>query len=83
MGKVFKSFGLLPFDSVVEVDASKLQTGYVGQAGKMMTETLAKAKGKVLFIDEARARKKRRISDSDFKRAPRPALSALSAQRAR
>ena len=56
MGKVFKSFGLLPFDEVIEVDASKLQTGYVGQAGKLVTETLEQAKGKVLFIDEARAR---------------------------
>lgn len=54
LGRLFRALGLLPFDEVVEVDASKLQTGYAGQAGKLMTETLTKAKGKVLFIDEAR-----------------------------
>lgn len=35
MGKLFKSYGLLPFDDVIEVSASDLTTGYAGQAGKM------------------------------------------------
>lgn len=54
LGRLFRALGLLPFDEVVEVDASKLQTGYAGQAGRLLTETLTRAKGKVLFIDEAR-----------------------------
>lgn len=62
MGRIFHSFGLIPFDTVVEVDASKLQTGYVGQAGKKMTEMLDQAKGKVLFIDEVRRALRRRGS---------------------
>ena len=78
MGKVFKSFGLLPFDEVIEVDASKLQTGYVGQAGKLVTETLEQAKGKVLFIDEARERTPLRRVDFCTKR-PFDALLLLSA----
>ena len=52
MGRAFKALGLLPFSDVVEVSASKLQTGYSGQAGKVTYETLKQAKGKVLFIDE-------------------------------
>ena len=54
MGTMFKSLGLLPFDEVKEVSASDLQTGYVGQAGKQTLELLRDAKGRVLFIDEAR-----------------------------
>ena len=38
-----------------QVSASKLQTGYVGQAGKATEEAFKSAKGGVLFIDEARA----------------------------
>lgn len=53
MGKLFKSLGLLPFDDVIDVSASDLVTGYAGQAGKKTQETLQKAKGRVLFIDEA------------------------------
>lgn len=55
MGRLFHSLGLLPFADVIEVDASKLQTGYAGQAGRLMLDTLTKAKGRVLFIDEAYA----------------------------
>uniref|UniRef100_A0A7S0VPX4 AAA+ ATPase domain-containing protein n=1 Tax=Hemiselmis tepida TaxID=464990 RepID=A0A7S0VPX4_9CRYP len=53
MGRMFNSFGLLPTDEVVEASASDFVTGYVGQAGKVTRDTMAKAKGKVLFIDEA------------------------------
>lgn len=53
MGQMFKSLGLLPFDDVMEVSASDLVTGYAGQAGKKTQETLQRAKGRVLFIDEA------------------------------
>lgn len=53
MGKMFCSLGLIPCDEVVELSASDLITGYVGQAGKATREKFEKARGKVLFIDEA------------------------------
>ena len=53
MGMLFSSLGLLPCSDVVEVSASDLITGYVGQAGKRTFDVLTKARGKVLFIDEA------------------------------
>ena len=52
VGELFHSMGLLPFPDVVEVSASDLQTGYIGQAGKETLKVLRSAKGKVLFIDE-------------------------------
>jgi hypothetical protein len=53
MGKMFFSLGILPCDDVIEISASDLVTGFVGQAGIKTLDVLTKAKGKVLFIDEA------------------------------
>lgn len=53
MGKLFYSLGLLPTAEVIEITASDLITGYVGQASKKTADVLIKARGKVLFIDEA------------------------------
>lgn len=53
MGTMFSNLGLIPSDEVIEVSASDLMTGYVGQTGKKTRETFVKARGKVLFIDEA------------------------------
>jgi hypothetical protein len=53
MGRMFFSLGLLPCDDVVEISASDLVTGFVGQAGGKTLDLLTKARGKVLFIDEA------------------------------
>lgn len=53
MGTMFYSLGLLPCADVIEMSASDLITGYVGQAGKKTHDILTKARGKVLFIDEA------------------------------
>lgn len=53
MGEVFFHLGLLPSDEVIDISAQDLVTGYVGQAGKKTAETLQRARGKVLFIDEA------------------------------
>ena len=50
---LFHSLKLLPTDEVIEISASDLVTGYVGQTGKKTSEWLSKARGKVLFIDEA------------------------------
>lgn len=53
MGKMFCSLGMIPSEEVVEVSASDLVTGYVNQTGIKTTEMFVKARGKVLFIDEA------------------------------
>lgn len=53
MGKLFFSLGLLPTSDVVETTAAEFSTGYVGQAGSKTSDILMKARGKVLFIDEA------------------------------
>jgi len=53
MGTMFKALGLLPDDTVEEISASDLSTGFSGQAGKKTREIMRKARGGVLFIDEA------------------------------
>jgi AAA+ superfamily predicted ATPase len=53
IGRMFNLLGLLPFDEVIEISASDLITGYMGQAGAKTREVMTGAKGKVLFIDEA------------------------------
>jgi SpoVK/Ycf46/Vps4 family AAA+-type ATPase len=53
MGKMFRSLGLIPSDEVIECSASDLIAAYVGQTGSKTREMFLKARGKVLFIDEA------------------------------
>ncbi len=53
IGKLYRSFGLLPFDEVMETSASDFMTGYAGQSGIRTRDLIRKARGKVLFIDEA------------------------------
>lgn len=53
LGKMFLSLGLIPTDDFIETSASDLVPGYVGQTGGKTREIFSKARGKVLFIDEA------------------------------
>eukprot|EP01038_Epipyxis_sp_PR26KG_P006414 gene6414-8831_t len=53
MGKIFSTLRLIPSDELVEISASDLVTGYVGQTGTKTREIMMSSKGKVLFIDEA------------------------------
>eukprot|EP01032_Pedospumella_encystans_P014867 gene14867-17051_t len=53
MGQMFFSLGLLPTSDVVEIKAADLATGFVGQSAHKAAEVIRRAKGKVLFIDEA------------------------------
>lgn len=53
MGKLFSSLGLIPCEDVVEISASDLMTGYVGQTGKKTRDIFMSTRGKVLFVDEA------------------------------
>ena len=53
MGTMFYALGLLPDDAVVECSAADFSTGFAGQASKKTEDMLQKARGGVLFIDEA------------------------------
>ena len=53
MARIYKTLGILEGGQLVEVDRSALVAGYVGQTATKTMEVLEKAKGGVLFIDEA------------------------------
>ncbi|HSN11967.1 MAG TPA: AAA family ATPase, partial [Propionibacteriaceae bacterium] len=52
---IYRALGLLSKGQLVEVDRSELVAGYLGQTAIKTSEVCAKAKGGVLFIDEAYA----------------------------
>ncbi len=53
MARVYHSLGILSKGHLVEVDRSGLVAGYVGQTAIKTASVIEKAKGGVLFIDEA------------------------------
>lgn len=53
IGKIYHALGYLSKGHCVEVDRSELVAGYVGQTAIKTQETIDKAMGGVLFIDEA------------------------------
>ena len=55
MARIYKCLGILSKGQLVEVDRSGLVAGYVGQTAIKTSEVIEKAKGGVLFIDEAYA----------------------------
>ena len=55
MARIYKSLGVLSQGRLIEVDRSELVAGYVGQTAIKTAEVIEKAKGGVLFIDEAYA----------------------------
>ena len=55
IAQIYKQIGVLSKGQLVEVDRSGLVAGYVGQTAIKTQEQIAKAKGGVLFIDEAYA----------------------------
>ena len=55
MARIFHSLGILSKGQLIEVDRGDLVAGYVGQTAIKTKEVIEKAKGGVLFIDEAYA----------------------------
>ncbi len=55
MSRIYHSLGILSKGHLIEVDRSGLVAGYVGQTAIKTKEVIDKAKGGVLFIDEAYA----------------------------
>lgn len=55
MARVYHSLGILSKGHLVEVDRSGLVAGYVGQTAIKTASVIERAKGGVLFIDEAYA----------------------------
>lgn len=55
LAKIFKSLGIIERGDLIEVDREKLVGAFVGQTAIKTTEMIEKAKGSVLFIDEAYA----------------------------
>ena len=55
IAQIYKQIGVLSQGQLIEVDRSGLVAGYVGQTAIKTQEQIAKAKGGVLFIDEAYA----------------------------
>lgn len=55
LSKIYHGLGVLSKGHMVEVDRSGLVAGYMGQTGEKVMEVVEKAKGGILFIDEAYA----------------------------
>jgi len=53
IGDIFKEEGILPYGQFINASRSDLVAGYVGQTAIKTAEVIQKAKGGVLFIDEA------------------------------
>ncbi len=68
MGKLYKKMGLLTKGHVHEVDRVDLVGEYIGQTAPKVKENIEKARGGVLFIDEAYALARSNDDSKDFGR---------------
>ena len=55
MAKIYKALGVVSKGHLVETDRSGMVAGYVGQTALKTAQVIKKAKGGVLFVDEAYA----------------------------
>lgn len=68
MGKLYKKMGLLTKGHVHEVDRGDLVGEYIGQTAPKVKEAIEKARGGVLFIDEAYSLARSNDDSKDFGR---------------
>jgi SpoVK/Ycf46/Vps4 family AAA+-type ATPase len=66
LGKIYKNLGLLSKGHVYEVDRGDLCGEYIGQTAPKTKEAIKKAKGGILFIDEAYSLAREGDSEKDY-----------------
>ncbi len=66
LGKIYKQLGLLSKGHVHEVDRADLVAEYIGQTAPKTKEAIKKAKGGILFIDEAYSLARKDDDSKDF-----------------
>jgi SpoVK/Ycf46/Vps4 family AAA+-type ATPase len=66
LGKIYMELGLLSKGHVIEVDRSDIVAEYIGQTAPKTKEVIKKAKGGILFIDEAYALARKNDDSKDF-----------------
>ena len=66
LGKIYQELGLLSKGHVIEVDRSDLVAEYIGQTAPKTKDIIKKAKGGILFIDEAYALARKNDDSKDF-----------------
>lgn len=66
LGKIYHQLGLLSKGHVFEADRSDLVAEYIGQTAPKTKEVIKKAKGGILFIDEAYALARKNDDSKDF-----------------
>jgi SpoVK/Ycf46/Vps4 family AAA+-type ATPase len=66
LGEIYAKLGLLSKGHVVEADRSDLVAEYIGQTAPKTKEAIKKAKGGILFIDEAYSLARKNDDSKDF-----------------
>jgi len=66
LGQMYKKMGLLTKGHVVEVDRSDMVGEFIGQTAPKVKELITKARGGILFIDEAYALARENDDSKDF-----------------
>ncbi|MFA9559592.1 AAA family ATPase [Evansella sp. AB-rgal1] len=66
LAKIYYDLGVLPKESILEVDRSHLVGSYVGQTEEKTMNVIKEAVGGVLFIDEAYSLKRENSSGTDY-----------------
>ena len=66
LGKIYKNLGILSKGHVHEVDRADLIGEFIGQTGPKVKEAIKKARGGILFIDEAYALARKGDTEKDY-----------------
>ncbi len=66
LGKIYRELGLLKTGQVLEVDRADLVAEYIGQTAPKTKEAIKRAKGGILFIDEAYSLARKDDDNKDF-----------------
>ncbi|MCC6866688.1 MAG: AAA family ATPase [Ignavibacteria bacterium] len=66
LGKIYKNLGVLSKGHVYEVDRTDLVGEFIGQTGPKVKEAIKKARGGILFIDEAYSLARKGDTERDF-----------------